>query len=64
MIFTFMQQMHNPLKHEYNEAYLQCLCFVFQSKKRGLSVEEKRTRMMEFFYEKVRFILTWEVLTV
>ena len=26
---------------------------IFQSKKRGLSVEEKRTRMMEFFYEKV-----------
>ena len=26
----------------------------FQSKKRGLSVEEKRTRMLELFFEKVR----------
>jgi len=25
----------------------------FQSKKKGLSVEEKRSRMMDFFYEKV-----------
>jgi len=25
-----------------------------QSKKKGLSVEEKRTRMMDFFYEKVK----------
>ena len=30
----------------------------FQSKKRGLSVEEKRTRMLELFFEKVRDTLT------
>ena len=28
----------------------------FQSKRKGLSVEEKRTRMMEFFFEKVNCI--------
>ena len=28
-------------------------CLYFQSKKKGLSVEEKRNRMMDFFYEKV-----------
>lgn len=27
--------------------------FLIQSKRKGLSVEEKRTRMMEFFFEKV-----------
>ena len=30
-----------------------------QSKKKGLSVDEKRTKMMEFFYEKVRYVVDW-----
>jgi len=30
-----------------------CVLYL-QSKKKGLSVEEKRTRMMDFFYEKVK----------
>lgn len=29
------------------------LCFMLQSKKKGLSAEEKRTRMMEIFFETV-----------
>lgn len=29
------------------------ISFLFQSKRKGLSVEEKRQRMMEFFFEKV-----------
>jgi len=33
--------------------FIMLFCCNFQSKKRGLSVDEKRTRMMEFFYEKV-----------
>lgn len=28
---------------------------IFQSKKRGLSFEEKRNRMMEIFFEKKEF---------
>ena len=28
---------------------------ILQSKKRGLSLEEKRTRLLELFYEKVRY---------
>lgn len=29
--------------------------FLLQSKKKGLSLEEKRTRMMEIFFESVSF---------
>ena len=29
---------------------------MFQSKRKGLSLEEKRSRMMDFFYEKVRVL--------
>ena len=34
-------------------AYSSSAVCMFQSKKKGLSVDEKRTRMMEFFFEKV-----------
>lgn len=30
---------------------------LFQSKKRGLSLEEKRTRLLELFFEKVRVLV-------
>jgi len=33
------------------------MCALLQSKKKGLSVEEKRTRMMDFFYEKVKNLI-------
>ena len=39
---------------------LVCL-LVLQSKRRGLSVEEKRTRLLELFFEKVRAFLPPEI---
>ena len=33
-----------------------CRVFCCKSRKKGLSVEEKRTRMMDFFYEKVHIV--------
>ena len=37
----------------FNIIFLLDLFDLFQSKKRGLSLEEKRTRLLELFFEKV-----------